>query len=269
VPRDTQIELETSYGKLLIPLTDIYRIEFRSRPPSADITRRIEAAVADLGHAEFKRRQAASAELMALRERTYPALLKAAQHADPEVAHRAEELLGKLRATVPVEQLELRPRDVVYTEDSTIAGRITAAALKFRTMQSVEQELPLADVRSLAVAERLADALPDPGTMQVFQAQVGKTFTFRVTGALPAALVGAGGFGFAAGGRVWGTHVYTVDSPLALAAVHAGILRPGQTGGVKVTILGPQISFEGSTRNGVTSMPYGPYSGYRIHRVKR
>ena len=66
-------------------------------------------------------------------------------------------------------------------------------------------------------------------------------------------------------GSLWGTDTYTLDSTLALAAVHAGVVRPGQNGVVKVTILAPQAAFQGSQRNGVTSSHYGNYPGaYKI-----
>src|SRR5262249_15208636 len=57
----------------------------------------------------------------------------------------------------------------------------------------------------------------------------------------------------AEGGSVWGTDIYTDDSPLAAVAVHAGVLQVGQKGVVKVTILPGQQSYTGSTRNGVTT----------------
>ena len=53
---------------------------------------------------------------------------------------------------------------------------------------------------------------------------------------------------------MWGTDVYTSDSTLATAAVHAGVLQPGQTGVVKVTILPGQAAYQGSTRNSVRSV---------------
>src|SRR5262249_20100063 len=62
-------------------------------------------------------------------------------------------------------------------------------------------------------------------------------------------------------GPVWGTDVYTDDSILAAAAVHAGILQEGQTGVVKVTILPGQQSYQGTTRHGVASMPYLRWDG--------
>jgi len=63
----------------------------------------------------------------------------------------------------------------------------------------------------------------------------------------------------ATAGRLWGTEVYTSDSSLNAAAVHAGIVKPGQTAIVRVMLMGPQQSFGGSTRNGVTSSSYGSY----------
>lgn len=70
---------------------------------------------------------------------------------------------------------------------------------------------------------------------------------FRVTG------------GQQATGRLWGTDIYTMDSELALAAVHAGVLKPGQTKSLRVRILGPTSNFAGSSRNGLTSQSFNSY----------
>ena len=70
------------------------------------------------------------------------------------------------------------------------------------------------------------------------------------------------------GGTVWGTDIYTTDSPLALAAVHAGVVQIGQTAVVKVTIVPSPNNFVGSTRNGITTEPFGQYpAAYTISRV--
>jgi hypothetical protein len=71
-------------------------------------------------------------------------------------------------------------------------------------------------------------------------------------------------------GVVHGSGVYTTDSTLALAAVHAGVLKVGEAGVVKVTVLGPGTSFAGVTRNGVTSQPFGFYPAtYRVGKAGR
>lgn len=69
-------------------------------------------------------------------------------------------------------------------------------------------------------------------------------------------------------GSVWGTDSYTIDSSLPLAAVHAGILQPGQTGLVRVTFEAGRDKYEGSQRNGANTMSYGSYpAGYRVEAV--
>ena len=91
---------------------------------------------------------------------------------------------------------------------------------------------------------RIQDLCDTPGT----------TFYFRVTGA--------------SDGSVWGTDVYTGDSSLTVAAVHAGAVKLGETAVVRVTVMRPLHHYQGSVRNGVTSNDYGPYgTAYRVDRV--
>ena len=84
--------------------------------------------------------------------------------------------------------------------------------------------------------------------------RVGATVTMDVTGA--------------ADGPVWGTDVYTDDSSVAAAAVHAGLLRVGERGRIKVTMLPGQDSYDGTPRNGVASDSYATWGGScRLERV--
>jgi len=95
---------------------------------------------------------------------------------------------------------------------------------------------------------------PGPENLVAHQQHLGKTFYFEVTGSTV--------------GTVWGTGIYTNDSRLATVAVHAGILRNGQKGVVKVTILPGQGGYQGSFSNGVTSNNYGAWNGsYRVEAV--
>ncbi len=83
---------------------------------------------------------------------------------------------------------------------------------------------------------------------------MGQSFAFEIVGAKE--------------GIIWGNRVYTDDSPLATAAVHAGLVKAGEKAVVRVTILPPQGKYEGATANEVTSYEYGPFSGsYRVDRV--
>ncbi len=66
-------------------------------------------------------------------------------------------------------------------------------------------------------------------------------------------------------GSVWGTDIYTDDSYICKAALHAG--RIGRSGGqVSIQMLPGQSSYAGTRRNGVTTMSYRSYAGsYRFN----
>jgi hypothetical protein len=255
--KDDWIAITTPYGKLTIPVVDIQRIDVGLRIPD-DAAKRIEAAVADLGSTEFKKREAASAILLVFREKGYPAIVKASKSMDAEVANRAEELIKKLNETVPAELLKTRDFDVIYTESSKISGRIETATLKADSIQFGEVQIKLADVfvvsvKSTAPQPDNTNVAAGPNDLQQYQQRIGQTFSFKV-------------FGQGAG-SLWGTDVYTTDSTLGMAAVHAGLLQVGETGVIKVTIVQSPMLFVGSTRNGVTSQPYQQFpAAYRISK---
>lgn len=62
-------------------------------------------------------------------------------------------------------------------------------------------------------------------------------------------------------GNVWGTDVYTDDSSICEAAVHAGLIQREEGGVVHYERLGEQPSFRGSLRNGVSSSSYPAWPG--------
>jgi hypothetical protein len=63
------------------------------------------------------------------------------------------------------------------------------------------------------------------------------------------------------GGNVWGTDVYTDDSSICEAGVHAGMITRADGGVVHFEMLGPQTSFSGTERHGVSSMRYPGWPG--------
>jgi hypothetical protein len=106
----------------------------------------------------------------------------------------------------------------------------------------------------LAALSVSAAVVPDPGDLSAYAQKRGETFYFQVTGSTI--------------GAVWGTELYTLDSALAAAAVHAGILKDGETGVVKVTLLAGKQSYKGSRKNGVTSSDWGSYQGsYKVEKA--
>ena len=84
-----------------------------------------------------------------------------------------------------------------------------------------------------------------PANMHGLCETVGATYYFRVTGVTE--------------GQLWGTDIYSGDSTIGAAAVHAGLLKPGETAFLRVTVVSPPEKFPGTVRNGVTSTEYGRY----------
>ena len=84
-----------------------------------------------------------------------------------------------------------------------------------------------------------------PTNMHGLCETVGATYYFRVTGVKE--------------GQLWGTDIYSGDSTIGAAAVHAGLLKPGETGFLRVTVVTPPEKFPGTVRNDVTSTEFGRY----------
>ena len=84
-----------------------------------------------------------------------------------------------------------------------------------------------------------------PRTMLEHCGRVGRSWCFRVVGELE--------------GPVWGTDVYTGDSSVASAAVHAGHVEAGATAVLRVVVVEPPERFEGTLRHGVASRDYARY----------
>lgn len=93
-----------------------------------------------------------------------------------------------------------------------------------------------------------------PPNMLELAGTVGTTYYFRVRGE--------------AEGPLWGTDIYTGDSALSVAAVHAGLLKVGQTAVLKVTAVAPLSQYPGCVRNNVTSHDFGRYgSAYQLSSI--
>ena len=163
---------------------------------------------------------------------------------------RKQVALVRKKADKKVEELTAEGRDKVRARVAKVVAALKPLQVAYAKDGLLDEALAIRDqIRQLRADH--ADAQPDPGNLVGYEAQVGQSFSFSVTGQTA--------------GPLWGTDVYTTDSLLACAAVHAGKVRPGERKVVRVTIVTPPPAFQGSTRNGVTSSAYGPYPGaYRV-----
>jgi len=128
------------------------------------------------------------------------------------------------------------------------AGRAEDAAAIAARVRVIQRTLPV--IAGSATADLVHDGLPNrdtPVSMATFRDRAGETLSFAIRGRDDQA--------------VWGTSTYSDDSGLETAAVHAGLLRVGQSGIVKVTPAAGLERYEGSIQNGVQSSAFGPQKG--------
>lgn len=62
-------------------------------------------------------------------------------------------------------------------------------------------------------------------------------------------------------GTVWGSSPYTDDSSIEAAAIHAGLLQPGESGLLLISPVPGDKSYTGSTRHGITSYDFPDFGG--------
>ena len=158
----------------------------------------------------------------------------------PPLSPDAQRLLDqwKLDHASIIEQL--RALQLAYRD----AGRAEDAAAIAANVRALQQRLP--PVSPTLTADLVNDGLPgrdEPVRMALFRDRVGDTLSFSIRGRDDQ--------------PVWGTNVYTDDSALETAAVHAGMLRPGQRGIVKVRVLPGQDHYDGTKQHDIESTAFG------------
>lgn len=258
---DEILILQTKYGEMKIPANSLRRVEFAGRIPGS-VSTVVAEAVSNLGHPDFAIRETATETLKNLKERAYPACFPACKSADPEIARRADEICKAIEGKVGRQNLATKPHDIIHTDDSKLSGTLKCESLKIMTAQFGEQQLRLSDVKEVRHKDELAtdanhSAPVAPANMLQYPNQAGKEFIFKLTGSASAV-----------GSNVWGTDCYTLDSSLGMAAVHAGVLKAGEAGIVKVRLMVSPPGFAGSERNGVASATYGNYPNGAYEFVK-
>jgi len=156
-----------------------------------------------------------------------------------ELPQDAAKLISKFELTA--EKIRQRAEDEINPFRKQVIRKLKSLQDKYTRAAMLDEALAVRDeIRALRGVR------PDPGYLRAVDGQIGKRLLFEVTGSL--------------NGSIWGSEVYTSDSHLGAAAVHAGLLKPGEHGVVLVRILPGQKSYQGSTANGVNSNAYGPWS---------
>ena len=232
-------------------------LELAPRVPD-EVAKQIEEGVANLGSPQFEIRDKAAADLVKVGPMGYALLVQAAKaNKDLEVATRLSDILDQVRAKLPDDQAS-RANGISFTP----ANRGSRANWRLESTpaespQFGKVELKLTDVRDLHfrggyTEVDLSKLEVAPANMYDKAGQIGKMFTYRVKGNARA-------------GSVYGTDTYTLDSNLSMAAVHAGVVKDGQDGVLRVRIIESPETFVSSTRNGITSSAWTRYAAaYKI-----
>ena len=119
-------------------------------------------------------------------------------------------------------------------------------------MKVVHELVTYFDQRGKLTARQLRDLLDKgkvasdtPSSMHNICDVSGAVYYFRITGV--------------AEGQVWGSGPYTRDSVIGAAAVHAGLLKPGESAVLRLTVMPALEKYPGSTRHGVTTTDYAEF----------
>ena len=108
-----------------------------------------------------------------------------------------------------------------------------------------DQRRKLSRKELLRILDQNQVASDQPSSMHGLCDVIGAVYYFRVTGI--------------AEGQVWGSGPYTRDSVIGAAAVHAGMLKPGDKAVLRLTVMPAQTSYPGTVRNGVTTSDYAEF----------
>jgi len=172
------------------------------------------------------------------------------KHADAELAREKHAELAReaaaLQEQVSVLSDALHEIEMASQQSSAVAP--TPADL-------IDQPNPESTGAFLNDNSSLNEEQAVPRSLRGIATTPGQVLVYQVTGSTQ--------------GLVWGTDIYTDDSTIAAAAVHAGLLQPDETGTIMVTILRGRETYRGSARYGVASKDYPGWArSYTLQRLQ-
>jgi hypothetical protein len=155
-----KIEFATKSGKLQVQPADLQRIHFGYHV-SAATAKKLESLIQALDGKDFKEREAAQAELVALGAAAHPVLKARLKGAGLEMTGRINEALKQIEEQVPAELLNLPAEDRLFATDASMAGQVANEEIKIRAkFGEVTLKLPL--IHSIQVIrEATIDALAE------------------------------------------------------------------------------------------------------------
>lgn len=251
-PVDEVLTLDTKFGAVKVPMKEVKRLEFGCRL-SVNDRKAIADAIADVVGSTGRTREAGKETLVGFGLAAYPAVVRAAKTAPKDALPHMGQVREKLKGLIGEDDDEPLDQDVIVTADgSRLAGTLSPEALRVK-LGGEEKQVGWKEARVMAfgpieVEEKVeVIQLGSGGVHGLMQTHFEKWVGVQVTGV--------------ASGSVWGSGPYTTDSTLGAAAVHAGVLKEGETAIIKIRVKADAGGYSGSTKNGVITSDWGPYSG--------
>jgi hypothetical protein len=176
--------------------------------------------------------------------------MPAAPALHPDLPADAKEIIGSFDTDAAA--IRKKIEEAIQERRLRLIDELQKAQDRYTREAKLDEAVAIRDtIRKLKTAH--LPVRPYPGSLYEFRQFEGQTLYFEVTGRI--------------GGSVWGSDVYTGDSDLATAAVHAGAVAIGQTAVLEVQIQPSQPQYVSTTRNGVTSSGWGSYPfSYTVKR---
>jgi hypothetical protein len=143
---EANVAINTKYGKLTVPLSEVKKIGLGFRYPDG-LETQVQAAIKDLGATDYKTREEAQKLLIGFGEYSIPLVKTGLKDPSPEVAERCGQILKKLADKVPAEKMDPREADVIVTEELTIRGKIETTGFKVKNKYFGEAVVKLVDLR--------------------------------------------------------------------------------------------------------------------------
>ena len=150
------LEVQTKYGKLTIPLRDIRRIDFGLHLPEG-VGQQINQSIKLLGSETYKERDEAVKHLVHYGPLAYPFLQRASRNPDPEVSQRATGVIKRITEKTAPENLRVKEDDLIQTVEFPITGRIIQPVIKAHSAHFGDLQLKLSDLRTLFVRGTTGD----------------------------------------------------------------------------------------------------------------
>ena len=125
-------EVETEYGKLLVPRDEIVKVRI-GKAADKELKKKILDLIAKLGDEEFKVREDATKELGGLGQVALEEIRAATRNEDVEVKTRAEKLVKEIESSLAPDAEEVIDDDEIITKKFTIRGTLLIDKLVIKT----------------------------------------------------------------------------------------------------------------------------------------